>query len=50
MFNQMMANFFYFEDIDAGLLALADITSPGKTVIMRYSLQMLSEPRKPSRN
>ena len=34
----------------AGLLALADMTSPGKTVIMRYSLQMLSEPRKPSRN
>ncbi len=50
MFNQMMANFFYFEDIDAGLLALADMTSPGKTVIVRYSLQMLSEPRKPSRN
>lgn len=50
MFNHMMANFFYFEDIDAGLLALADLASPGKTMIARFSLQFLGEQPKSIRN
>jgi hypothetical protein len=49
-FNQMVANFFYFEDIDAGLLALAEPSAASETMIIRFSLQMLDEPLRPSAN
>lgn len=50
MINHMMANFFYFEDIDSGLIALAPSSLQGETIIVRFSLQMLDEKPEPSKN
>lgn len=49
-FNGTMANFFYFEDIDVGLLALARQSAQGETMIIRFSLNVVGEPPKPFDN
>jgi hypothetical protein len=50
MFNHMLVNFFYFEDIDAGLLALAPLSSEAESVIIRFSIRAVSGVRKTPSN
>jgi hypothetical protein len=50
IFNGVLTNFFYFQEIDAGLIALSLDAMTGKTVIIRFSFQMVGEPPKASRN
>ncbi|NJP07300.1 MAG: hypothetical protein HC837_17610 [Chloroflexaceae bacterium] len=49
-FNYLIANFFYFEDIDAGLMALVIKPAGNETLIARFSIQALDQPKKPSKN
>jgi hypothetical protein len=49
-FNQILANFFYFEDINAGLMALAQVTGSSETAVIRFSLDEIGKKREPSRN
>ncbi len=46
-FNQYLGTYFYFEDIDAGLLALAHFPPTGRTEIVRFSCQVLDSKPKP---
>ncbi len=50
IFNGVLTNFFYFQGIDAGLIALSLNEKTGKTMVIRFSFQMLGKPPKPSRN
>lgn len=50
LFNAHLANFFYFEDIDTGMLALAPSPLGKETQIARFSCQQLGKPRKPANN
>ncbi len=42
--NNIMANFFYFQDIDSGLMALAVAPEKGETIIARFSLHVVGAP------
>jgi hypothetical protein len=42
-FNDYLANFFYFEDIDAGMLALAHMPFTDETQLIRFSCQQLGQ-------
>jgi hypothetical protein len=51
-FNQFMINFFYFEDIDAGLLAIATrkLIDNNSSMVIRFSFEMLGEQLKTIKN
>lgn len=48
--NDMMMNFFYFEEVDTGLMALARLKPGSQTMIGRFSLQAINKPSEPSPN
>jgi hypothetical protein len=49
-FNETLSNFFYFEDINVGLLAISNIPSTGATAIIRFSLSEIGKTQKRSYN
>lgn len=49
-FNYLIANFFYFEDIDAGLMALVVKPNSGETMLARFSTHLIDQTKKPSTN
>lgn len=48
--NGYIANFFYFDDIDSGMLVLASPPYEQETKFVRFSLQMLGQPSRTQSN
>jgi len=47
LFNGYLATMFYFEDIDAGMLAIVGALKIGQTEIIRFSIERLHQPYRP---
>ena len=50
LFTGIVATFFYFEDIDAGMAAFLSFSQPGKTEMARFSVKQLGKPSPVSNN